>query len=161
MLDFRLPAALANQCRARLWRFAMPRRAPVWRRRSLDRIRSRQFRPIGWKAATARGIDRDTSTDCLQREQGQSPHVFMTERDEPMTPKAFHALFGRIGARAKMPFQIDPHMLRHACGYALVNAGPMTRGRCRHGLSLGRACRHGENSAGRRRAESALLQGGR
>jgi type 1 fimbriae regulatory protein FimE len=33
----------------------------------------------------------------LQREQGSSSHVFMTERDGPMTPKAFHALFGRIG----------------------------------------------------------------
>src|SRR5215472_12270668 len=59
----------------------------------------------------------------LQREQGASSHVFMTERDGPMTPKAFHALFGRIGARAKMPFPIHPHMLRHGCGYALANAG--------------------------------------
>ena len=31
----------------------------------------------------------------LQREQGACSHVFMTERDGPMTPKAFHALFGR------------------------------------------------------------------
>src|SRR5438067_527203 len=37
-----------------------------------------------------------------------------------MTPKAFHALFGRIGARAKMRFPIHPHMLRHGCGYALA-----------------------------------------
>ena len=37
----------------------------------------------------------------------------MTERDGPMTPKVFHALFGRIGARAKMQFPIHPHMLRH------------------------------------------------
>jgi hypothetical protein len=44
-----------------------------------------------------------------------------------MTPKAFHALFGRIGARAKMPFPIHPHMLRHGCGYALANAGHDTR----------------------------------
>jgi hypothetical protein len=29
----------------------------------------------------------------------------MTERDGQMTPKAFHALFGRIGARAKMRIQ--------------------------------------------------------
>jgi integrase len=33
----------------------------------------------------------------LQREQGVSSHVFMSERDGPMTPKAFHALFGRAG----------------------------------------------------------------
>ena len=51
----------------------------------------------------------------------------MTERDGPMTPKAFHALFGRIGARAKMQFPIHPHMLRHGCGYALANAGHDTR----------------------------------
>jgi integrase len=63
----------------------------------------------------------------LQREQGVSSHVFMTERDGPMTPKAFHALFGRIGSRAKMQFPIHPHMLRHGCGYALANAGHDTR----------------------------------
>jgi hypothetical protein len=40
----------------------------------------------------------------LQREQEASPFVFCSERGGPMTPKAFHALFGRIGARAKMPF---------------------------------------------------------
>src|SRR5215831_12893705 len=63
----------------------------------------------------------------LQREQGLSSHVFMTERDGPMTPKAFHALFGRIGERAKMPFPVHPHMLWHGCGYALANAGHDTR----------------------------------
>ena len=63
----------------------------------------------------------------LQREQGLSSHVFMSERDAPMTPKAFHALFGRIGSRAKMQFPIHPHMLRHGCGYALANAGHDTR----------------------------------
>src|SRR5262245_24217596 len=67
----------------------------------------------------------------LQREQGLSSHVFMTERDGPMTPKAFHALFGRIRARAKMQFPIHPHMLRHGCGYALANA--TTHGRYRLG----------------------------
>jgi integrase len=63
----------------------------------------------------------------LQREQGLSSHVFMSERDGPMTPKAFHALFGRVGSRAKMQFLIHPHMLRHGCGYALANAGHDTR----------------------------------
>jgi len=50
----------------------------------------------------------------LQRECGPSPYVFQFERDGPMTPKAFHALFGRIGSRAKMQFPIHPHMLRLA-----------------------------------------------
>ena len=51
--------------------------------------------------------------------------AFMTERDGPMTPKAFHALFGRIGARAKMQFPIHPHMLRQR--------RPTTHGRYRLG----------------------------
>ena len=50
-----------------------------------------------------------------------------SERGGPMTPKAFHALFGRIGKRAKMPFAVHPHMLCHGCGYALANAGHDTR----------------------------------
>jgi site-specific recombinase XerD len=29
--------------------------------------------------------------------------------------------------RAKMPFPIHPHMMRHGCGYALANAGHDTR----------------------------------
>jgi type 1 fimbriae regulatory protein FimE len=68
----------------------------------------------------------------LQREQGPSSHVFMTERDGPMAPKALHALFGRIGTRAKLQFTVHPHMLRHGCGYAWLTPGT-THGRCRHG----------------------------
>jgi integrase len=63
----------------------------------------------------------------LQREQPPGPHVFATERGGPMTPKSFHTLIARLGERAKMPFPIHPHMLRHACGYALANAGHDTR----------------------------------
>ena len=62
----------------------------------------------------------------LQREQGLSSHVFMTERDGPMTPKAFHALFGRIGARAKMQFLIHFHLGDRSCH----------RGRCALWLRL-------------------------
>jgi hypothetical protein len=50
---------------------------------------------------------RDTRAASVNR---VSSHVFMTERDGPMTPKAFHALFNRIGERAKMPFPVHPHM---------------------------------------------------
>ena len=63
----------------------------------------------------------------LQREQAPSPHVFASERGGPMTPKSFHTLIMRLGERAGMPFPIHPHMLRHACGYALANAGHDTR----------------------------------
>jgi site-specific recombinase XerD len=70
---------------------------------------------------------RNTGSAALTTRTRPSSHVFMTERGAPMTPKAFHALFGRIGGRAKMPFAVHPHMLRHGCGYALANAGHDTR----------------------------------
>src|SRR5215472_3671059 len=63
----------------------------------------------------------------LQREQEASPHVFSSERGGPMSAKSFGTLFERLGRRAGMPFIIFPHMLRHACGYALANAGHDTR----------------------------------
>ena len=53
--------------------------------------------------------------------------MFLTERGGPMTPKGFNTLIHRIGERAGMPFPVHPHMLRHACGYALANAGHDTR----------------------------------
>ena len=59
----------------------------------------------------------------LQREQEASPYVFTSERGGPMSAKSFGTLFERLGRRAGMPFTIFPHMLRHACGYALANAG--------------------------------------
>ena len=33
----------------------------------------------------------------------------------------------RAGVDAKLAFKAHPHMLRHACGYALVNKGHDTR----------------------------------
>ena len=65
---------------------------------------------------------RDRALRRLQREQAASPHVFSSERGGPMTPKAFHALFARIGSRAKMPFPVHSHMLRHGCRFALARA---------------------------------------
>jgi len=42
----------------------------------------------------------------------------------------FGTLITRLGERAHMPFPIFPHMLRHACGYALANAGRRARQSC-------------------------------
>ncbi len=53
--------------------------------------------------------------------------MFVSERGAAMAPKSFHALIQRLGERAGMAFPIHPHMLRHACGFALVNASHDTR----------------------------------
>ena len=49
--------------------------------------------------------------------------VFETERGGPFTADAINRLIKRIGERAGIPFPVHAHMLRHACGYAMANAG--------------------------------------
>jgi integrase len=62
----------------------------------------------------------------LQR-QGQGSFVFETERGGPFTTDAVNRLVKRIAERADFDFTVHIHMLRHACGYALANAGHDTR----------------------------------
>ena len=64
----------------------------------------------------------------LQREQEpKSPFVFTSERGTPFTTAGFARMVERAGAEARLGFKAHPHMLRHACGYALANKGHDTR----------------------------------
>jgi len=64
----------------------------------------------------------------LQREQEtKSPFVFTSERGAPFTTAGFARMIERAGIEAKFGFKPHPHMLRHACGYALANRGHDTR----------------------------------
>jgi integrase len=64
----------------------------------------------------------------LQREQEpKSPFVFTSERGAPFTTAGFARMLERAGVEAKLGFKAHPHMLRHACGYALANKGHDTR----------------------------------
>jgi integrase len=64
----------------------------------------------------------------LQREQEpKSPFVFTSERGAPFTTAGFARMVERAGTGAKLGFKAHPHMLRHACGYALANKGHDTR----------------------------------
>jgi site-specific recombinase XerD len=64
----------------------------------------------------------------LQREQEpKSPFVFTSERGAPFTSAGFARMIERAGIEAKFGFKPHPHMLRHACGYALANRGHDTR----------------------------------
>jgi type 1 fimbriae regulatory protein FimE len=58
----------------------------------------------------------------LQKEYG-GPYVCSTERLGPMTTATVRKLMARAGEKAKLPFQVHPHMLRHACGYKFANEG--------------------------------------
>lgn len=63
----------------------------------------------------------------LRREYPASPYLFVSERGGPMTTSTVRKLLARAGERAKLPFPIHPHMLRHATGYKLANDGHDTR----------------------------------
>ncbi len=64
----------------------------------------------------------------LQREQDpKSPFVFTSERGSPFSTSGFAKLVERAGEAAKLNFPAHPHMLRHACGFALANKGHDTR----------------------------------
>jgi type 1 fimbriae regulatory protein FimB/type 1 fimbriae regulatory protein FimE len=64
----------------------------------------------------------------LQREQEpKSPFVFTSERGAPFATAGFARMVERAGIEAGFSFKAHPHMLRHACGYALANRGHDTR----------------------------------
>lgn len=64
----------------------------------------------------------------LQREQEpKSPFVFTSERGAPFTTAGFARMVERAGVGANLGFKAHPHMLRHACGFALAAKGHDTR----------------------------------
>jgi integrase len=59
----------------------------------------------------------------LQRESETSPFAFVSERGSPFTTAGFARMIERAAAAAGLELKAHPHMLRHACGYALANKG--------------------------------------
>jgi site-specific recombinase XerD len=64
----------------------------------------------------------------LHREQPTgTEHLFMSERGAPMATAAAQKVVRVAGERAGVGFPIHIHMLRHSCGYALINKGTDVR----------------------------------
>jgi integrase len=64
----------------------------------------------------------------LAREQDpKSPFVFTSERGATFATAGFARMVERAGEAADLGFKAHPHMLRHACGFALANKGHDTR----------------------------------
>ena len=62
----------------------------------------------------------------VQRE-AKSAFVFVNERGTPFDRNGFNWMVKRAGKKAGLPFQVHAHMIRHATGYKLANAGKDTR----------------------------------
>ncbi|MGP0088749.1 MAG: tyrosine-type recombinase/integrase [Xanthobacteraceae bacterium] len=63
----------------------------------------------------------------LRRESAVSPFVFVSERGSPFTTAGFARMLERAAIAAGIELKVHPHMLRHACGFALANKGHDTR----------------------------------
>jgi integrase len=58
----------------------------------------------------------------LQRDSVPSPFVFVSERGSPFTTAGFARMIERAAVAAGLKLKAHPHMLRHACGYALAKS---------------------------------------
>jgi type 1 fimbriae regulatory protein FimB/type 1 fimbriae regulatory protein FimE len=61
------------------------------------------------------------------KRSANSTFVFVSERGDQFTRAGYAKMIARLGVEAGFKFGVHPHMLRHACGYALANRGHDTR----------------------------------
>jgi len=61
------------------------------------------------------------------RMKPETDAFFLSERRGPLSRKTVWCMIGRYGKRAGLPVDAHPHMLRHACGFALADQGADTR----------------------------------
>ena len=61
------------------------------------------------------------------RRKPQGKALFVSERRQPLSRKSAWRLIRRYGEAAELEVGAHPHMLRHACGFALADQGADTR----------------------------------
>jgi integrase len=95
-----------------------------WTDFDLDAPRDRAFyvRRLKGSSDSTHTLEPDT-VRLLKRlkAEADSPYVFVSERGSPMSVDAVQSIVKRAGQVAALGFQVHPHMLRHACGFALAN----------------------------------------
>lgn len=62
-----------------------------------------------------------------QRMKPEGKTLFISERRQPLSRKTAWALIRNCGEAAGLEIVAHPHMLRHACGFALADQGADTR----------------------------------
>jgi len=55
-----------------------------------------------------------------ERPPSNLPWLFVSERGDPLTRKGVYHLVARASQHANLPFPVHPHMLRHGCGYEIL-----------------------------------------
>jgi len=62
-----------------------------------------------------------------ERMNSATDAVFISQQREPLSRKTVWLAIRHYGERAGLSLPAHPHMLRHACGYALADQGADTR----------------------------------
>ncbi len=75
-----------------------------------DEIRTIKAWLVGWARMKAPGKDLGRS-------------FFLSERRKPLHRSSVNLLLHKYGYKARLPVAVHPHMLRHACGFALADQG--------------------------------------
>jgi type 1 fimbriae regulatory protein FimB len=65
--------------------------------------------------------------DCLEPLGLNVTAFFISERRSPLSRKTAWLMIRDYGRLAGLPVEAHPHMLRHACGFALADQGADTR----------------------------------
>jgi integrase len=63
----------------------------------------------------------------LRQEYPDNRYVFVSERGDRLVESSIRKLIKKLGQEAGIPFEIHPHMFRHACGFQLAKDGQDTR----------------------------------
>jgi hypothetical protein len=63
----------------------------------------------------------------LRREVPEARYVLMSERGTPWSTSNWRKILQRLATTAKLPIAVNPHALRHACGFYLAGKGVDTR----------------------------------
>ena len=98
--------------------------ALTWRQVDLDAARLQVIRAKGSENGVhpLSGREIRALRGLRRRQVVGTPWVFITRRGGPMTRNGFFKLLEKAAARAGVQ-DVHPHLLRHACGFKLVNQG--------------------------------------
>jgi type 1 fimbriae regulatory protein FimB len=101
-----------------------------WTHLNLDAPRDKTIHVFRVKGSndSVHTLDRD-EVAALRKLQtaATGPFVFVSERGGVLSADMVAHIVGRAAQRAAIGFHVHPHMLRHAAGHMLANAGTDTR----------------------------------
>ena len=74
-----------------------------------------------------KGLNKWLSIRKKARYFEETDYLFISPSGKPLSRQQFYNILKNTGEIALLPVKTHPHMLRHACGYALADAGIDTR----------------------------------